>query len=172
MPFVTIEGAISFATNHGVIVEKAALDLSPERLYEFIHIAYSHINDDILTDACCGGRGLLAAFHTINFQDYLQLKEDYRITSATRSAKQVHTSHRRKDFNSIRSDLVLALIDSGVKYVCAASECSITDDLTIDHVIPLSRGGSDDLENLQFLCRPHNSTKGDSQSEVANGKDS
>ena len=33
--------------------------------------------------------------------------------------------------------------------------------LTIDHVIPRSRGGTDHLENLQLLCGACNSIKGD-----------
>ncbi len=35
------------------------------------------------------------------------------------------------------------------------------EDLTIDHIAPLSKGGTDDLDNLRFLCRSHNSKKGD-----------
>lgn len=34
-------------------------------------------------------------------------------------------------------------------------------DLTIDHIIPLSRGDTDHLDNLQFMCRNHNSQKRD-----------
>jgi 5-methylcytosine-specific restriction endonuclease McrA len=33
-------------------------------------------------------------------------------------------------------------------------------DATVDHVIPKSKGGSDDLWNLISLCRKDNSTKG------------
>lgn len=33
--------------------------------------------------------------------------------------------------------------------------------LTIDHRIPLSRGGTDDEENLQPMCRGCNNRKGD-----------
>ena len=34
------------------------------------------------------------------------------------------------------------------------------EDLTIDHIEPESEGGADDLHNLQLLCQPCNSTKG------------
>jgi hypothetical protein len=31
----------------------------------------------------------------------------------------------------------------------------------IDHVLPLSRGGTNDLDNLQVACKPCNTSKGD-----------
>ena len=40
--------------------------------------------------------------------------------------------------------------------------CHSTDELTIDHDIPLSRGGTNDDGNLQLLCGPCNSRKGSS----------
>ena len=42
----------------------------------------------------------------------------------------------------------------------ACKQCGCTDLLTIDHVVPLSRGGSNELENLQILCNKCNSRKG------------
>lgn len=39
-------------------------------------------------------------------------------------------------------------------------ECGSADDLTIDHVIPKSRGGTHAEDNLQTLCRSCNSRKG------------
>lgn len=38
--------------------------------------------------------------------------------------------------------------------------CGSWHDLTIDHILPESRGGSDDDDNLQALCRPCNLSKG------------
>lgn len=38
--------------------------------------------------------------------------------------------------------------------------CGTIDDLTVDHIIARHAGGTDDLSNLQFLCRVCNSTKG------------
>lgn len=42
----------------------------------------------------------------------------------------------------------------------ACLHCGSTKNLTIDHIYPWSLGGSDDIENLQTLCRPCNSRKG------------
>lgn len=38
--------------------------------------------------------------------------------------------------------------------------CGSTEDLTIDHKVPRSRGGGDEIENLTCACRSCNSTKG------------
>ena len=38
--------------------------------------------------------------------------------------------------------------------------CGATDDLTLDHVIPRSKGGSSNPDNLQTLCRSCNTSKG------------
>jgi 5-methylcytosine-specific restriction endonuclease McrA len=38
-------------------------------------------------------------------------------------------------------------------------KCGTVDDITIDHVVPLSKGGGSEFLNLQCLCRVCNSTK-------------
>ena len=42
----------------------------------------------------------------------------------------------------------------------ACVECSSTDDLTLDHIHPWSRGGEDTYDNLRTLCRSCNARKG------------
>lgn len=40
---------------------------------------------------------------------------------------------------------------------CGKNQQEIT--LNIDHIIPLAKGGSNDMSNLQTLCRPCNQQK-------------
>lgn len=39
--------------------------------------------------------------------------------------------------------------------------CPITDDLHVDHILPVKHGGTDVPENLTTLCWDHNLRKGD-----------
>lgn len=46
---------------------------------------------------------------------------------------------------------------------CEEPGCTRRDDLTKDHIIPISAGGTNHPSNLRTLCRSHNSSKGSSQ---------
>jgi hypothetical protein len=46
------------------------------------------------------------------------------------------------------------------KYNFQCVACGSTDKLTIDHIKPVSKGGTDDMSNLQILCKSCNSKKG------------
>ena len=47
-------------------------------------------------------------------------------------------------------------------YVKASScaKCGAVDDLTVDHIIAIKQGGTNDPSNYQTLCRSCNSSKG------------
>jgi hypothetical protein len=165
---IHIEDLVEFAPNYGVSVNPAILEQPPEKIIELLTLAFEHMNNEHLRDACCGGRGPLAPYlyRGLDFDVYLALLEQIRIAEETKHAKRRITKTRRSEFQRERAVLALKMIDAGIPFVCAKADCGFVVDLTIDHKIPLSRGGTDDLENLQFMCRWHNSEKGD-RAEVA-----
>lgn len=68
---------------------------------------------------------------------------------------------RRLEANAKIADPALRLrIMSRDKFRCL--KCSASDGLSIDHIKPVIKGGSDDDLNLQTLCRSCNSSKGSS----------
>ena len=67
----------------------------------------------------------------------------------------------RQKFDKNRGRLLKEMLEAGQCYECV--ECGVKVDLTIDHIVPLSGGGTNDVENLQFLCKSHNSAKKDRQ---------
>lgn len=85
-------------------------------------------------------------------------KEKAKRKQLERIAKIEHVKKRRTEFANGRSDLMLALIERD-GYQC--KNCDSQENLSIDHIIPLSRGGSDELSNLRILCKSCNSSKGD-----------
>ena len=42
---------------------------------------------------------------------------------------------------------------------CSAPGCGSTDNLSVDHIIPRSEGGTDDRSNLRVLCMEHNRSR-------------
>ncbi len=112
-------------------------------------------NHPYLIETHCGG---IRNFDSID--EFMAAYEDSKIRAASIDTKQQLSAVRRAQFNSRRSELELALIERD-GYVCSHPDCKITSSLTIGHVIPLSKGGADELTNLRFLCRSHNSVKGD-----------
>jgi len=43
---------------------------------------------------------------------------------------------------------------------CIVKDCGSEENLTVDHIIPLARGGTWDQDNLQPMCHSCNSSKG------------
>lgn len=87
----------------------------------------------------------------------LEKVDEKKRTKAEQAAKQKYLKRRRSQFASAKPQLMLALIERD-GYRCA--RCGAIEELTIDHILPLSKGGTDDLANLRILCKKHNSKKG------------
>lgn len=58
------------------------------------------------------------------------------------------------------------------KYNFRCVICETAESLTIDHIRPVSKGGTDDLNNLQILCKSCNSKKGAKWTEKAKAQNS
>ncbi|WP_409449899.1 HNH endonuclease [Chryseobacterium sp.] len=63
---------------------------------------------------------------------------------------------KRKQFNRQQKQLFKILI----KKCNACLHCGTTEKLSIDHIVPLIKKGSNDINNLQILCISCNSKKG------------
>jgi hypothetical protein len=63
----------------------------------------------------------------------------------------------RRQFDAIRNRLFKLVAERDGEF---CKNCQSVNDLTLDHIIPLSRGGQNDIANMQILCRSHNSQKG------------
>jgi hypothetical protein len=163
MTTVHIKGYVSFSTaSFDATVHEKALELPPEELQHYLRLAFEHVGDWPLVEMGRAGRGPLLDYPAdLQFEEYLQILEVIHIAEAGHTTKGKLTSARRAEFGRDRAALVLRMIDAGMAYVCSVPGCKVTDGLAVDHILPLSRGGTDDLSNLRFLCASHNSQKGD-----------
>jgi 5-methylcytosine-specific restriction endonuclease McrA len=73
-------------------------------------------------------------------------------------AKLMHR-HAQRSITGITRKLTKDDIEFIMNMKTSCAYCGGVDDLCIDHIIPLARGGSNDLDNLQILCRVCNSSK-------------
>lgn len=64
---------------------------------------------------------------------------------------------KRKEWGKIRKSMLPAVMEK-CNNKCA--NCGSEIDLHIDHITPLSLNGSNELENLQILCKECNLSKG------------
>lgn len=141
----------------------AHIGTDPTKLIAHVEDARDNFQNDLVRQALHGASGPLAEFdgQEISIERVREIERAMEIAEAGRAAKKEHTAKRRRQFQAVRSDLVLRMLDAGVPYQCAHPECDVLVNLTIDHKVALSRGGTDDLSNLQFMCAPHNSSKRD-----------
>lgn len=84
-------------------------------------------------------------------QPIIQRKEEKRI-------KALAIKQRRREFQILQPQILLFLIERD-GHKCRI--CNSIENIQVDHIVPLSKGGIDDALNLQLLCRYCNSSKGD-----------
>ena len=89
----------------------------------------------------------------------LALETSREWSKANRHRRTLYQRARQKQLDQsawTREDFARAreLLDGACAY------CGSTENLTLDHVVPLSREGSHTIENLVAACRPCNSRKG------------
>ena len=90
--------------------------------------------------------------------------EWYKRTIAKRRIYARINSHKRRVLiqtggNHTEEEIALLRKQQGNK--CNACHRSLTKRFEIDHIMPVSRGGTNSIENLELLCRRCNRSKGD-----------
>lgn len=96
---------------------------------------------------------------------YAEHKEEMRIKLlAWRRANKARVVQQVLDRNAKRrgnggSHTLQEWRDLQEKYGHRCAFCKRETDLTRDHIVPVSKGGTDDISNIQPLCRPCNSRK-------------
>lgn len=87
--------------------------------------------------------------------------ENIRKYRQTEKGRICQKNHKYKSRNGAAGKVDLRAWGEKLKeYEGKCAICGSADDITIDHIIPLSKGGTNDISNLQPLCRSCNCSKG------------
>ena len=89
----------------------------------------------------------------------VELEKSFAKQEETETKKKERRSRKKFDTSDFKS------IGERDGFNCAF--CGTYEDLEVDHVIPVSKGGSNDLDNLQLLCKTCNTSKGAKPNELA-----
>ena len=103
-------------------------------------------------------RKVKSAWAMANVEKIKAYQEKYRLNHLPQVAEKAHRYRAKKRLNGVYkvSDKELIRLYSSP---CIA--CGTTERVTIDHIIPIARGGTHSIGNLQSLCLKCNSSKND-----------
>lgn len=93
----------------------------------------------------------------------LEIFHEYDIYCKHWEETRRHIEIQRRLMNSKQRRKFLAELEKRYGLICAA--CGSAEDLRIDHIKAVSRGGFSSLENLQLLCNSCNSDKGTNEED-------
>jgi 5-methylcytosine-specific restriction protein A len=86
---------------------------------------------------------------------------EYTYRSRCDSCQSVYESRRGKTTERGYGSLWQRMARAHLRRHRSCVQCGRTDDLTVDHIVPIAKGGKSDSHNLQTLCRSCNSAKRD-----------
>lgn len=67
---------------------------------------------------------------------------------------QVDKKHLNKEFDTLVKNKL-----EDQKYKCVYCGVDIRENYSIDHIVPLSKGGTNDIDNIDLVCKPCNTRK-------------
>ena len=105
-----------------------------------------------------------------NLEKYLRRKAKIKEQRKKQPANIAHAKkhHLKRLAQGDKSEAYLELIEKikinkwAFKKTLRCAHCACEKNLTVDHIIPLSKGGGGEAKNLQILCWDCNQVKGDS----------
>lgn len=122
-------------------------------------LGYCNRDDDFLTNGI-----KICSYAMPGAPDYDKIVNLSNRLAAELERRKIHNEYLQsvknlRMFISVNRKEILERIGNRDGFLC--HNCGSTDKLEIDHVIPLSRGGTNDDGNLQILCKSCNCKKHD-----------
>lgn len=109
-------------------------------------------------------------FNDLLIANELDMNLDEVITSIVSLQKNGFVNYEKRFHGAIPRIIPMWLKEEILERDHYCVKCGSFDNLEIDHIIPVSKGGSSEKENLQILCKTCNKKKAAKMEELINGK--
>ena len=102
--------------------------------------------------------GYMKRYYAKNKSYFAEKAKEWRTANPERKAE---IENRRRSRVANGGVFVITDKELDALYASACANCGSKDNMTVDHVIPISRGGRHSIGNLQPLCGRCNTSKND-----------